>query len=202
MSHKAHFQMGGFLLELQHMVPLTRPRPGLAGLLAVIFGGLIGTQCAHAQHYPTRPVTIVVPYAAGGGTDILGRLVAQQLQERLGRPFLIENRPGAGGTTGAAFAARTNPDGYTLLMAPSGTMTAAVAIYKNLPYDPATDFVPLALVAQTPFVLVVNPQLPVYSVADLIRLAKKRPGELSYGSGGPGTPHHLYAELFKSMTGI
>lgn len=184
------------------MVPSHRSRPGLAGLLAVILVGLTGTLCARAQDYPARPVTIVVPYAAGGGTDILGRLVAQHLEERLGRSFLIENKPGAGGTTGAAFAARANPHGYTLLMAPSPTMAAAVTIYKNLPYDPAADFIPLALVAQTPFVLIVNPQLPVYSVADLIRLAKERPGELSFGSGGPGTPHHLYAELFKSMTGI
>jgi tripartite-type tricarboxylate transporter receptor subunit TctC len=186
--------------HMPHMVRLNRPRLFLAALLAVVVGGL--TSRAQAQDYPVRPVTIVVPYAAGGGTDILGRLVAQHLEERLGRSFIIENRPGAGGTTGAAFAARASPDGYTLLMAPSPTMAAAVAIYKHLPYDPTTDFIPLALVAQTPFVLIVNPQLPVYSVEDLIRFAKERPGELSFGSGGPGTPHHLYAELFKSMTGI
>jgi tripartite-type tricarboxylate transporter receptor subunit TctC len=198
---------------MPHVTPRTMPHTGspnrrrlcAAALLAVLLGGSSGTLCAHAQDYqdyPTRPVTIVVPYAAGGGTDILGRMVAQHLRERLSRSFLVENRPGAGGTTGAAFAARANPDGYTLLMAPSPTMAAAVTIYRNLPYDPATDFIPLALVAQTPFVLVVNPRLPVYSVADLIRLAKERPGALSFGSAGPGTPHHLYAELFKSMTGI
>ncbi|HEY6258506.1 MAG TPA: tripartite tricarboxylate transporter substrate binding protein [Xanthobacteraceae bacterium] len=179
-----------------------RPLPLLAGLLAVTIGSLPADPRAQAQDYPSRAVTIVVPYAAGGGTDILGRLVAQGLEQRLGRPFIIEDKPGAGSTTGAGFAARANPDGYTLLMAPSPTMAAAVTIYRNLPYDPASDFIPLALVAQTPFVLVVNPELPVYSVADLIRLAKERPGWLSFGSGGPGTPHHLYAELFKSMTGI
>jgi tripartite-type tricarboxylate transporter receptor subunit TctC len=173
----------------------------LAGLLGAALGAL-GPGRSQAQDYPARNVTIVVPYAAGGGTDILGRLVAQRLEERLGRAFVIENRPGAGGTTGAGFASRANPDGYTLLMAPSPTLTAAVTIYKSLPYDPVADFVPLALIAQTPFVLVVNPGLPVHSIAELIAYAKARPGQLSFGSAGAGTPHQLYAELFKSMTGI
>jgi tripartite-type tricarboxylate transporter receptor subunit TctC len=167
-----------------------------AALLSPAPGGL------WAQDYPTRPVTIVVPYAVGGGTDILGRLVAQRLEQRLGRSFIVEDRPGAGGTTGAAFVARANPDGYTLLMAPSPTLAVATTIYKSLAYDPLADFVPLALIAQTPFVLVVNPELPVRSVAELIALAKQKPGHLVFGSAGPGTPHHLYAELFKSMTGV
>jgi tripartite-type tricarboxylate transporter receptor subunit TctC len=167
-------------------------------LIAFGVGGLV----AFAQDYPSRPVTIVVPFAAGGGTDILGRMVAQQLEQRLGRPFLIENRPGAGSTTAAAFVARAQPDGYTLLMAPSNTLAVALTIYKSIAYDPVADFVPLGLIAQTPFMLIVNPALPVHSVAGLIRLAKEKPGELSFGSAGPGTPHHLYAELFKSMTGI
>ena len=167
-------------------------------LIALGLGGLV----AFAQDYPSRPVTIVVPFAAGGGTDILGRMVAQQLEQRLGRPFLIENKPGAGSTTAAAFVARAQPDGYTLLMAPSNTLAVALAIYKSIAYDPVADFVPLGLIAQTPFMLIVNPALPVHSVAGLIRLAKEKPGELSFGSAGPGTPHHLYAELFKSMTGI
>jgi tripartite-type tricarboxylate transporter receptor subunit TctC len=171
-------------------------------LLASLLALTPGWRRAWAQDYPTRPVTIVVPFAAGGGTDILGRLVAHQLEQRLGRPFVIENRPGAGSTTGAGLVARANPDGYTLLMAPSPTMAVAITIYKNLPYDPVADFVPLALIAQTPFVLIVNPSLPVHTVAELIALAKERPGQLSFGSAGPGTPHHLYAELFKSMTGI
>jgi tripartite-type tricarboxylate transporter receptor subunit TctC len=181
-----------------------RMRGLLAGLLALMLGGLPAPAQAPApaQDYPARPVTIVVPFAAGGGTDILGRLVAQRLEQRLGRSFIIENKAGAGSTTGAGFAARANPDGYTLLMAPSPTMAVAITIYKNLSYDPVADFVPLALIAQTPFVLVVNPSLPAYSVAELIKLAKEKPGQLSFGSAGPGTPHHLYAELFKSMTGI
>jgi tripartite-type tricarboxylate transporter receptor subunit TctC len=170
----------------------------LAGLWALAQGGL----SAQALDYPARPVSIVVPFAAGGGTDILGRLVAQQLEQRLGRPFIIENRPGAGSTTGAGFVARANPDGYTLLMAPSPTLAVAITIYKHLAYDPLADFVPLALIAQTPFVLIVNPALPAHSVAELIALVKERPGQLSYGSAGVGTPHHLYFELMKSMIGI
>src|SRR5262245_17276053 len=157
---------------------------------------------AHAQDYPTRPVTIIVPFAAGGGTDILARMVAQKLEQRLGRSFVIDNRPGAGGTTGAAAAAKSPADGYTLLMAPSPTMAVAVTIYKNLPYDPATEFVPIGLVAQTPFALIVNPSIPLFSVADVISYGKTNPGRLSYGSAGPGTPHHLFAELFRSMVGI
>lgn len=171
----------------------------LATLTGIVLAALAS---AHAQDYPARPVTIVVPFAAGGGTDIIARVLAQKLEQRLGKPFLVENKPGGGSTIGAAAAARAAPDGYTLLMAPSPTMAMSVTIYKNLPYDPVTDFVPIALAAQTPFVLIVNPSLPIRSVADLIRLAKEKPGAFSYGSAGPGTPHHLYAELFRSMTGI
>lgn len=171
-------------------------------LLAAVLALFPGVPRAWAQDYPDRPVTVVVPFAAGGGTDILGRLVADRLERSFGRPFIVENRPGAGSTTGAAFVARANPDGYTLLMAPSPTMAVAITIYRSLPYDPVADFVPLALIAQTPFVLAVNPSLPVHSVKELIAFAKAKPGALSFGSAGPGTPHHLYAELFKSMTGI
>src|SRR5579871_5510443 len=171
-------------------------------LLAAVLALVPGVPRTQAQDYPDRPVTIVVPFAPGGGTDILGRLVADRLERSFGRPFIVENRPGAGSTTGAAFVARANPDGYTLLMAPSPTMAVAITIYRSLPYDPVADFVPLALVAQTPFVLAVNPSLPVHSVKELIALAKAKPGALTFGSAGPGTPHHLYAELFKSMTGI
>ncbi len=172
-----------------------------ARMIAVVLLAALAAP-ASAQDYPTRPVTIIVPFAAGGGTDILARMVAQKLEQRLGKSFVIDNRPGAGSTTGAAAAAKAVGDGYTLLMAPSPTMAVAVTIYKNLGYDPVTDFVPLALVAQTPFALIINPSLPLFSVADVISYAKANPGGLSYGSAGPGTPHHLFAELLKSMTGI
>ncbi|MGE3158780.1 MAG: Bug family tripartite tricarboxylate transporter substrate binding protein, partial [Xanthobacteraceae bacterium] len=113
-----------------------------------------------------------------------------------------ENKPGAGSLIAAAAVQKATPDGYTLLIAPSGTMATNVTLYKALPYDPTKDFVPLALAAQTPFVLIVHPDLPVKTVADLIKLAKERDGKLSYASAGPGVPHHLFAELLKTMTGI
>jgi tripartite-type tricarboxylate transporter receptor subunit TctC len=157
---------------------------------------------AAAQDYPTRPVTIVVPFTAGGTTEILARIVGQKLEERLGKPVLVDMKPGAGTAIGSNAVAKATPDGYTLLMATSTPMAINVTLHKNLPYDPANDFVPLALVAQSPFVLVVNPDLPVKSVQDLVAYAKANPGKLSYGSGGAGAPHHLFGELFKSMTGI
>jgi tripartite-type tricarboxylate transporter receptor subunit TctC len=155
-----------------------------------------------AQDYPTRQVTIVVPFTPAGSTDILARMFGQKLEQRLGKPFLIENRPGAGTQIGATAVAKSAPDGHVLLVAPSPTMAANVTVYKKLPYDPARDFAPVALLAHIPFVLVVNPSLPVNSAADLIKLAKERPGQLSFGSGGVGITHHLFGELLKSMTGI
>jgi tripartite-type tricarboxylate transporter receptor subunit TctC len=173
-------------------------RYSLAALAVVAASGA----CAGAQTYPTRPVTFVVPFAPGGGTEFLARLLGQRLEQRLGKPFVIENRPGGGGVTGAVSVARSAPDGYTLLMAPAPVMAINVSLHKKLPYDPATDFVPLALVVSSPYVLVVTPSLPVQSVSDLIKVAKDRPGQLAFASAGPGTPHHLFPELFKSMTGI
>ena len=171
-------------------------------LAAIALSSLLGTNGAIAQTYPTRPVTVIVPYAPGGATDLLARMIGQKLEQRLGKPFVIENRPGAGTVIAAQAAAKAAPDGYTLLMGTSTPLAINASLHKNLPYDPSADFVPLALVASVPFVLVVNPSLPVKSVGDLIRLAKDKPGFLSYGSSGPGSPHHLYAELLKSMTGI
>jgi tripartite-type tricarboxylate transporter receptor subunit TctC len=172
----------------------------------ILKGALLGALClladaGHAQDYPTKPVRIVVPYAAGGGTDALARFLASGLERRLGQPFIIENRPGQGTATGAAYVARSAPDGYTLLAATSSTLAFNPTVYRKLPYDAVTDFSPVSLIAAVPFVLVVNPALPVGGVADLVRLAKSKPGELSYASGGMGAPHHIYMELFKSMTG-
>jgi tripartite-type tricarboxylate transporter receptor subunit TctC len=157
---------------------------------------------ATAESYPTRAVTFVVPFTAGGSTEFLARLLGQRLEQRLGKPFVIENRPGGGGVVGAVSVARAPPDGYTILMAPSSVIAINVALHKKLPYDPLADFVPLALVAATPFVLVVAPSLPVQSVTDLIALAKASPGRLAFASAGLGTPHHLFAEMFKGSTGV
>ena len=155
-----------------------------------------------SKDYPTRPLRLVVPYAAGGGTDALARFLSHGLERRLGQPFIIENRPGQGTAVAAAYVARAAPDGYTLLVATSSTLAFNPSIYKNLSYDPPADFSPISLVAAVPFVLVVNPSLPARSVAELVALAKSKPGELSYASGGTGAAHHVYMELLKSMTGI
>src|SRR5262249_21174743 len=157
---------------------------------------------ARAQEYPARPVTIVVPYTAGGSTEILTRIIAQNLTQRLGQSFIVENKPGAGTVIGTTAVAKAEPDGYTLLMVTPTPMAINVRVHKELPYDPVRDFVPLVMVAAAPFVLIVNAALPVRSVQELIAYARERPGKLSYGSGGVGAPHHLYAELLKSMTGI
>jgi tripartite-type tricarboxylate transporter receptor subunit TctC len=170
-------------------------------LLALLVAGA-GGDFAKAESYPARPVTLIVPFAPGGGTELLARTLGQRLEQRLDKPFVIENRPGAGGVTGALAVARAAADGYTILMAPAPVMAINVTLHKKLPYDPATDFVPLALLVASPYVLVVTPALPVQSVAELIALAKQQPGRLAYASAGPGTPHHLFPELLKSMTGI
>jgi tripartite-type tricarboxylate transporter receptor subunit TctC len=163
----------------------------------------IAIRAARAQiggeNYPERQVTFIVPFAPAGGTDILTRLLAQKLEARFGKPFVVENRPGAGTILATSYLAKSPPDGYTIMMAVS-SLAADVTLYKSLPYDPGKDFALVALIARVPFVLVVNPSLPVNSVEDLIRLAKQR--TLGYGSGGVGAFHHLAAALFSSMTGI
>jgi tripartite-type tricarboxylate transporter receptor subunit TctC len=169
--------------------------------LALLFI-LMASASALAQDYPTRNVTLVVPTGPGAATDLLARILAPQLGERLGKPFVVEDRPGAGTMTASNGVAHANPDGYTLLMGTSTPLAIVATLYKHLPYDPAKDFMPLALIATIPFVLVVNNDLPVHSVREFIAYAKAHPGELSYGSTGPGTPFHLNAELFSAMTGI
>jgi tripartite-type tricarboxylate transporter receptor subunit TctC len=155
---------------------------------------------APADDYPVRNIAIIVPFTPAGSTDILARMCAQVLETKLGKTVLVENRPGAGQQIGVNAVAKAAPDGYTLMQATSGTLAMNGAIFKSLPYDPTKDLVPVSLVCAVPFVLVVNNDLPVKSVADLVKLAKEKP--LSYGSGGPGAFHHLNAELFSTMTGI
>jgi|HubBroStandDraft_2_1064218.scaffolds.fasta_scaffold27224_2 tripartite-type tricarboxylate transporter receptor subunit TctC len=152
-----------------------------------------------AADYPNHQVTFIVPFTPAGGTDVLARLLAEKLEQELGQPFVVENRPGAGTVIATNFVAKSLPDGYTIMMDVS-SLAIDVTLYKSLPYDPAKDLALVALIARVPFVLVVSPSLPVNSVEDLIKLAKERP--LSYGSGGIGAFHHLAAALFCSMTGI
>lgn len=163
--------------------------------------GFVTALSAHAQQYPSRPVTIMVPFAAGGGSDLLARLVSQKLEERLGKPFVIENRPGAATTIAAMAVVRAAPDGYTLMQATSSTMAINVSMYKKLAYEPLKDLVPVALLSASPFILAVSASSPIKSVADLIAAAKAKPDGLNYGSGGPGSMHHLSTELLLSLTG-
>jgi tripartite-type tricarboxylate transporter receptor subunit TctC len=157
---------------------------------------------ANAADYPSRRITLIAPWPPAGAIDTLCRELAPGVGDLLGQPVVVENRPGAGSTIGTADAAKAAPDGYTLVMAGSGSLAISPTLYKQLSYDPRKDFTPIALIARVPFVLVVNPSLPVQSVADLISYAKAHPGSLTYGSGGAGSPHQLFAEMFKSITGI
>ncbi len=152
-----------------------------------------------AADYPAHPVTFVVPFAPAGGTDVLARLLAEKLDQAFNKPFVVENRPGAGTVLATNFVAKSPPDGYTIMMDVS-SLAIDVTLYKSLPYEPVKDLALIALIARVPFVLVVTPSLPVKNVEDLIKLAKERP--LSYGSGGIGAFHHLAAALFCSMSGI
>src|SRR5437016_7590619 len=157
----------------------------LAALLTVCVSG------AWAQAYPTKPIRLVVPFPAGGTTDILAREVGQRLSMTLGQPVVIDNRPGAAGNIGADLVAKSAPDGYTLLMGTVGTHAINASLYAKMPYDHVKDFTPIVLVAAVPNVLVVNPSVPVNSVGDLIKLAQAKPGAINFASSGSGTSIHL-----------
>jgi tripartite-type tricarboxylate transporter receptor subunit TctC len=163
--------------------------------LAVVALGAFALAPTVAQDYPTRPVTMVVPFAAGGAGDILSRMIAPRLEKKWGQPMVVDNRPGAGGVTAAIHVAKAQPDGYSLIIAPSPVMAVNVTLFKKLPYDPINDFVPLAMAAQTPFVLVVNPKLPIKSVADLIQYVKERPGKVSYATASRCVPKRPKKEI-------
>lgn len=181
-------------MRTRRLIALAAPCLALAPLVAV-------AQSA----WPAKPVRIVVPFAAGGTTDILARALAPELQRAFGQPFVVDNKPGAGGNTGAAEVAKAAPDGYTLLMGTVGTHAINVALYPKMPYDHVKDFAPITLVAGVPNVLVLNPanaqKYGIDSVAALARVAKANPGKLNMASSGNGTSIHLAGELFKSMTG-
>jgi tripartite-type tricarboxylate transporter receptor subunit TctC len=171
-------------------------------LAAALVGVGLAAKPASAQEFPTRPVTIIVASTAGGGTDIVSRIIAAQLSQQLGQPFIVDNRPGAGSVTGTAFAANATPDGYTLQTGLNASMAVNPSLFANLPYDPIRDFAPVGMLAEFPFVVVVSKDFPAHSIKELIALAKSRPGEINYASAGNGTGQHLSMELFKLMTGI
>jgi tripartite-type tricarboxylate transporter receptor subunit TctC len=160
------------------------------------------TGAATAQNYPERVVRIVDPYPPGGSVDVMARILAQKLTDNLGQQFIVENRSGGGGNTGAESVAKAEPDGYTLLFTAPGPLTINQTLYRHLPFDPATDFAPIALFAVAPIVLMVHPGVPARDVQELIALAKKAPGTINFASAGIGTTNHLSGELFKSMANI
>lgn len=179
----------------------------VSALLPVAPGGALaqghpgGHPGGHPTGYPARAVTVIVPQAPGGTNDIVARVLAEALGKTLGQPFIVENRPGAGGNIGTQAAAAAKPDGHTLLATISSSQAINPALYKRVPFDPVKDFEPVALIGSVPNVLVVNPALPAASVPELIALARAKPGELRYASAGNGTLNHLLGEMLKSATG-
>jgi len=172
-----------------------------------IVGLLLALACcastdALAQAYPAKPVRLVLPFPPGGGTDVVGRLLAQKLGQALGQQVIVDNRAGAGGRIGTDLVAKSPPDGYTLLLATSSVMGTGPALYKKLPFDMPKDFAPVSLVAYTAYVLVTHPSVPAKSVKELVALAKSKPGRLTYASSGAGGAAHLSGELFSSMAGV
>ena len=173
-----------------------------AAAAACLFPALAFSDPASAQPaYPQKPIRMVVPFPAGGGTDILARLVGQKMSEALGQQIITENRPGAGGTIGTDVASKAPADGYTIIMV-SGSHAINPGLYLKLPYDTVNDFAPISQLATSPGILVVHPALPVKTVRDLITLARAKPGQLNYASAGSGTPPHLAGELFKTMARV
>ena len=160
------------------------------------------SRIARAQAYPTRTITLIVPFPAGGATDVVARALAKGLSDRLGQSVVVDNRPGANGAVGAALVAKARPDGYTLVMGGVNTHAMNDSLIKPRPYDSARDFAPITLTALIPIAFVVNPQLPVTTLQELVALARSKPRQLSYGSSGTGGPHHLAMELFKLKAGI
>lgn len=172
----------------------------LASLLASF--GVLYPCPGQSQPYPSKPIRIVVPFTAGGGNDLLARTIGERLNAAWGQPVLVDNRPGAAGNIGAEVAARAAPDGYTLLIAPNSVFTINPSLYDKVAFDPIKSFVPVSLLGTGPIVLVVNSAVPANSLKELIALAKSKPDGLSYASFGSGSPPHLSAELFKSMTAV
>ena len=178
------------------------PRLELAGISAAALCGCLAAGVAFAQNdYPHKPIRIVVPVAAGGGTDYTARLIGQKLSEAWGQSVIVDNRPGGAGNLGVELVAKAQPDGYTLVM-PITSFPINPSLYAKLPFDTVKDFAPVVLAASAPLLLVVNPSVPAQSVKDLVALAKAKPGQMNYANSGSGTTAHLAGELFKRMAGV
>src|SRR6478609_787205 len=157
---------------------------------------------AQAQNYPSRAITLVIPFAPGGSTSIVGRVIADKMSELLGEKVVVDNRPGAGGTVGTKAVAKSDPDGYTILLGYTGTLAIGPSLYKNAGYDPRKDFAPIGLIGNAPNSLVVHPSFPAKTVAELIAYAKANPGKVNFGSAGAGTASHITGEYFAHSAGI
>jgi tripartite-type tricarboxylate transporter receptor subunit TctC len=171
------------------------------GLAICALAGVAPARAAGPEHYPAKPIRFVVPFAPGGGTDVLARIVAPRMSERLGKQVVIENRTGAGGNIGTEYVARSAPDGYTILLAYIGPIAVGPSLDQKLGFDPVKDFRGVSLMATIPLLMVVHPSMPAKSVREVVALAKARPGQLTYGSAGSGTAQQLAGELFKLLTG-
>ena len=173
-----------------------------AGFLALALTLAATAELACAQGYPSKPVRIVVPFSAGSTLDIIARILAPKLQEALGQTVFVDNRPGAGGVIGMEFVAKSAPDGYTYVIAGVGQFAMTPALYPKPPYDPVKEFSAVSMLVAGPLIIAIHPSIPVKSLSDLVALAKKRPGQLNFGSPGVGTSSHLAGELFKIRAGI
>src|SRR5581483_6186570 len=171
-------------------------------ILALLAAAIAPTLPARAQTWPTRPIRIVVPFPAGGSADLSARLLAEHLKDALGQPVVVEGKVGAGGNIAAAEAAHAEADGYTLFVGTNGTQTINQSLYRKLSYDPAADFASIAMMWESPHLLVVHPSVPADSLSAFIAYAKANPGTLNYGSSGIGSSTHLFGEVFKARTGI
>jgi tripartite-type tricarboxylate transporter receptor subunit TctC len=171
-------------------------------VIAAMLGLGAAIDSAQAQNYPTHPITLVIPFAPGGSTSIVGRGIADKMSELLGEKVIVDNRPGAGGTVGTKAVAKSDPDGYTLVLGYTGTLAIGPSLYKNPGYDPRKDFAPIGMIGNAPNSLVVNPSFPAKTVAELIAYAKANPGKVNFGSAGAGTASHITGEYFARAAGI
>jgi tripartite-type tricarboxylate transporter receptor subunit TctC len=174
----------------------------LVAIVAIAVGLVASINSASAQNYPTRAITLVIPFAPGGSTSIVGRGIADKMSELLGEKVVVDNRPGAGGTVGTRAVAKSEPDGYTLVLGYTGTLAIGPSLYKSVGYDPRKDFAPIGLIGNAPNSLVVNPSFPAKTVAELIAYAKANPGKVNFGSAGAGTASHITGEYFARSAGI
>jgi tripartite-type tricarboxylate transporter receptor subunit TctC len=184
------------------MMPISSKRPALILVIAWSISAFAAQQCAQADDYPSHPIRLIVPYAAGGSADTTARVIARQIGKATGHTIVVENRGGSASIAGTELVKNSDPDGYTLLLGQSGPISINPAVYRDLPYDPLKDFIPISLTSTYPYIMVVNRSLGVKTVQEFVALAKSKPGALNYGTTGVGASNHLLTELFDLKAGI